>query len=465
MNRRRVLLITLAAVAIALIAAPVALAAAGGGTAGFGGGEGGGGGGGKGFAIYILIQVLIRVALIGHGIGALVLLGLLLAYVLFTRLAPNAQAFWSTQRSSGRIPNRRLAQRQRRVELAAAEASDDDPAFAPDAVKGAAARLFTDIQAAWDSADRVRLRRLVAPKLLAEWERRLDDFARRGWRNRVQCLGEPRVEYVGLTHRAEHAGDHVVVRIEARMRDFVEDLHGNHIKRLGRLGETAFTREFWTLARNPTGNWMLASIEQGAEGKHAMADQIVAMPWSDEQAMRDDALVEGAVSQAVPEGTKLADLASIDFDGDARAAAMDLSVADGRFAPDVLEVSARRAVGAWAEAVDGSDAALESIATPQAARELLHPGDPSGRTRLVVRGPQVMQIRVLALDAAAEPPTMTIEVAIEGCRYLEDRDTAAVLAGSKSRRVRFTEQWDFALGGDVEQPWQIATVRSPLPTH
>ncbi len=40
---------------------------------------------------------------------------------------------------------------------------------------------------------------------------------------------------------------------------------------------------------------------------------------------------------------------------------------------------------------------------------------------------------------------MTIEVDVEGRRYLEDRDTTAVVAGSKSRPVRFTERWTFAL--------------------
>jgi predicted lipid-binding transport protein (Tim44 family) len=355
------------------------------------------------------------------------------------------------------VPNRRLAERERKVQLAAAEAADEDPAFAPHEVKQAAASLFHDIQATWDAADRRRLRRLVAPQLLAEWERRLDDFARRGWRNRVKPLGEPVIEYVGLTHRGDRAKDRVVVRIEARMRDFVEDLHGNHVKRAGNLGETVFTREFWTLARNQSGNWILASIEQGSEGRHALGDQIVATPWADEQSMRDEALVEGAVAQAVPD---VAEVASLQFDGDARGAALDLSLADGRFAPDVLEVAARRAVKAWADAVDGSDAELRAIATPEAARALLHPGGPG--TRLVVRGPRVRQIQVTGLDAAAKPPTMTVAIDVEGCRYLEDRETAAVLAGSKSRPARFTEQWTFALGEDAAQPWRIAAVGAPL---
>jgi predicted lipid-binding transport protein (Tim44 family) len=246
------------------------------------------------------------------------------------------------------------------------------------------------------------------------------------------------------------------------MRDFVEDLYGNHVKRLGTLGEAVTVREFWTLARSGSGQWILASIEQGAEGRHALEEQIVPTPWSDEQAMRDEALVEHAVAEAVPSDTSIAEVAKLDFDGDARAAALDLSLADGRFAPDVLEVAARRAVAAWAEAVDGDDAKLRAIAHPEAVRELLHPGDPSARTRLVVRGPKIKQMRMAALDPAADPPTMTVDLEFEGLRYLEDRDTATVVSGSRSRRTRFSERWTFALDGDATQPWRLAAVATPV---
>jgi predicted lipid-binding transport protein (Tim44 family) len=176
--------------------------------------------------------------------------------------------------------------------------------------------------------------------------------------------------------------------------------------------------------------------------------------------MRDEALVEGAVAEALPADMNVAEVAKLEFDGNARAAALDLSLADGRFAPDVLEVAARRAVKAWARAVDGGEAKLDGIASPAAIQELLHPGDPTGRTRLVVRGPQVRQLRVVGLDPAAEPPTMSVEVDVRGCRYLEDRDTAAVIAGSRTRTTTFTERWTFALDGEDAQPWRIAVAAS-----
>ena len=94
-------------------------------------------------------------------------------------------------------------------------------------------------------------------------------------------------------------------------------------------------------------------------------------------------------------------------------------------------------------------------------RELLHPGDRSGGTRLVVRGPQVQRIRIVALDAAAEPPTMTVDVDLRGRRYIEDRDTARVLAGSATRLVGFTERWTMAMTGDESEPWRIVAVQPP----
>jgi predicted lipid-binding transport protein (Tim44 family) len=206
----------------------------------------------------------------------------------------------------------------------------------------------------------------------------------------------------------------------------------------------------------------LLSIEEGAEGAHAFSDAIVATPWSDEQSMRDEAMVEQAAADALPANVKPSEVADLQFDGDARGAALDLSLADGRFAPDVLEISARRAVAAWAEAVDGDDTALGSIATWDAADQLLHPGDATHKTRVVVRGPTVKQIRITGLDAATTPPTMTIDVDIEGRRYIEDRDTAAVVSGSRSRATSFTEQWTLALTDDAVQPWRIIRAGAPV---
>src|SRR3954452_11814888 len=128
------------------------------------------------------------------------------------------------------------------------------------------------------------------------------------------------------------------------------------------------------------------------EGAHHIDAEIVASPWEDSR-IRDEALVEGAVADKVVDGYKISEIADLDFDGDARAQALDLSLADARFGPDILETAARRAVGGWTEAVDGEDDELLAVATPEALRDLLYPGG-NERHRLVVRGPKIERVRI-----------------------------------------------------------------------
>jgi len=429
-----------AALPLLLALAGTASAAPGGGSSGFGGGGGGGGGGfsggggasgtgsgGGGWVVLVVFGVF----------AVIILLGLIQA----------------------RRLRKRRRERVRRVELAAAEAVADDEHFAVDAVREQAAELLRSIMVAWTARDRRALGAKLGPDLMVEWERRLDDFDRKRWHNVCELLSGPEVEYVGLLNRDDDVDDRVVVRVTSVLRDYVLDADGNKITRTGTSAETVTLSEYWTLGRRD-GEWALLSIEQDAEGAHHLDAPIVASPWSDEELLRDEAVAELAAADAVPDAA-VAGIADLDFDGDARAAALDLSNVDGRFAPHVLEAAARRAVYAWAEAVDGDDAALEALAGPEAVEALLYPGDPGRRTRLVVRGPRLIALRITGLDAASQPPAMTVEADVSGRRYVEDRATAAVRAGSKEREVTFTERWTMALDGEGPMPWRIAVAAAP----
>ena len=158
--------------------------------------------------------------------------------------------------------------------------------------------------------------------------------------------------------------------------------------------------EYWTLARTADNRWMVVSIEQKAEGDHHLDAEVVASPWSDSR-IADESLTEVAAADKLPEGFTTADLAELDFDEDARARALDLSLADARFAPDVLEAAARQAVAAWAEAVDGPDEALAQRASPEALQVLLYGSDTQRTTRLVVRGPRVQRISIESCECRA----------------------------------------------------------------
>ena len=201
----------------------------------------------------------------------------------------------------------------------------------------------------------------------------------------------------------------------------------------------------------------MVSIEQDAEGEHHLDAPIVTSPWDDAR-VRDAAVVEGALAGAALPGTATAELIDVDLAADARAQALDLSLADARFAPDVLEVAARRAAEAWAEAVDGDDAPLEQVATPEAVSTLLYARDPAQKRRLVVRGPRIEQLTIERIDAQSEPAQMTVRLQVRGRRYVEDRDTAALISGSRDRETAFTERWTMALAGDSALPWRLVGV-------
>ena len=412
------------------------IAQAGGGSSGFGGGGGGGGfGGGGGSSGSGEGDPIVAAVVFG-------LFGLFLLYLFIHSVRYR----------------RKLRERDKRVRTASAEAAEDDAYFAAEELERHAVALFHAAQMAWDARDRPALARLVSADLLVEWNRRLDDFDRKGWHNRVEVLADPKVLYVGLVNREDDTDDRAVVRVEARLRAYVLDSHGNKVMRKGEKDELITLVEYWTLSRRD-GQWMVQSIEQRAEGDHHLDEEIVASPWSDDQRLEDEALTELAVADALPEGFTTADLAEVEFDGDARARALDLSVADARFGPDVLEAAARTAVGAWAEAVDGGDEPLERVASAEAVASLLYDGDATRKTRLVVRGPRVKRIRIAAVQVEQEPATMTIDVELGGRRYVEDRDTAAVVSGSKDSATTFTERWTLALDGPDDAPWRIVATQ------
>lgn len=409
--------LTAAATWLALLAlAPEVFAQAGGGSSGFGGGGGGGGGSsggggsgggeGGGFVGFVVVFLFVVVPMIFGAFAA-------------------------------RRYRRRRAERAKEVSVASFEAGQEDPVFAAEQVRPAAAALYGAIQKAWDARDRAALGELMHADLMVEWVKRLDDFDSRGWHSRVTVVGSPVVEYMGLVNRAADEEDRVVVRITADLEAYVRTDAGREILRDGADSKQSTHSEYWTLGKR-TGGWRLLSIEADEEGRHHLESALVATPEGDER-LRDETVEEIAREDAAPAGTALGELVDADFADDARAAALDLSLVDGRFTPDVLAAAARRLAAAWAEAVDGGDEPLERVASPAAVQELLHPAGPD--TRLVVRGLRMRGLRIVALD----PPAMEVEVEFSGRRYVEDRATQALLSGSREDELSFTERWRMEL--------------------
>lgn len=424
------------------------LAAAGGGSSGFSGGGGGGGGGfsgggGGGYG--------------GSGGGTMsggAFLGLIVIVVIVVVFIAIA----------GFIANmkyrKKKAARVKQVRLASAEAADDDAYFASDVVEKDGAALFVAIQQAWDARDEAALSKLAGKDLMVEWKLRLADFQRKGLHNRVVVRTGPKVEYVGLTNRDDDTEDRAVIRIEAGLDDWCVSKSGADIFHNGATSAATSLVEYWTLARSSIeddAHWVLLSIEQRAEGDHQLDGDIIASPWGDNKRIGAAATFEVAAADGPTEGFTTADLVDPGFAEDARAAALDLSLVDPRFGPDVILACVSNAVEAWVEAVDGPDDNLQKLATPAAIQALLHPGDTAANphTRLVVRGPKIERIDVQALRPTPEPAEITVAVSARGRRYIEDRDTVAVLSGSKDSERSFVEYWTLALTGDATSPWLV----------
>jgi predicted lipid-binding transport protein (Tim44 family) len=100
-----------------------------------------------------------------------------------------------------------------------------------------------------------------------EWGRRLDDFERKGWHNRVSVSAPPKIEYVGLVNREDDDEDRAVARITASLKAYVLDRSGRKVMRKEEKDEDVALCEYWTLAMR-NGAWIVASIEQRSEGDH-----------------------------------------------------------------------------------------------------------------------------------------------------------------------------------------------------
>jgi Tim44-like domain len=295
--------------------------------------------------------------------------------------------------------------RPRAVELAAAEAAEDDPAFAFERVRADAASLFAATQAAWDARDVKRLGQLVGPDLLAEWARRLGDFARKGWHNRVAVdLDRVKIDYVGLVNRTGDREDRVVIHVQAVIWDYVETDTGRVIPHAGSSGDDTHAER--VLDPGQARRALDRALDRRAAGGRIPSHR-TAGPGAQRRHPAPARRGRGRPGRQPGPAVRSGELADLDFEGPARAAALDLALADERFDPDLIEVSVRRILAAWASAIDGDDTPLEALARPEAVRALLYPGDTDWHTRLVVRNPHIRTVRITAIDSAARAPLDT----------------------------------------------------------
>lgn len=417
-SSRRVLLL-LAAVALTFTPAS-AFARPGGGSGGYDGGGGGGGGGydggsgggsgGGGFSgdasdfIWVVVVVV----------------GVVAFQVVNRRKVRGSGSPMNT--GSDRDAHRddpTASSRAEQVEAQVDVLADTDPSFEPDDLEATALGLFNRAQVAWTGDDLDTLKTILAPAIYTKWSEQLSDYRSRGEVNVVKTVGTPKLELVDVENREAEADDTVTFRISAELIDYVTGRDGDKRERTD--GSTQPV-EYWTLRKNETG-WMVAAIEQAAEGRHHLTDEIETDGWNQQAIAREATLDVAAKTSAAHglAGSGVLGLTNIAWSTDADEAARDLALVDGRFDKPALEVAIQAFLEEWAD----NDGSLDftEVRTPN---------------RTVMRDADITGIEVQALVSKA-PVVFDVAVAAEGLYYEVARSTEVVLSGDahQPRALRF----------------------------
>ncbi|ACU74635.1 import inner membrane translocase subunit Tim44 [Catenulispora acidiphila DSM 44928] len=438
---RRILVL---AAVVALSSPAVAQARGGGGGHGFGGGGGGGGHGGGGGGFHGG-----GVGFVGGGgsVGVLLIVAVIVLIVWFAFKARSGNGVGSKRglnTGSDRTAHRSdaaAAQRATQIEARVAAVADNDPTYAPEALKARAVWLYTTAQRAWSDRDRAVLKQILSPVLYVKWDEELRDYQSRGEINTVDIVSGPSVQMVNIANRAGEVNDTITFRITATLNDRVVRANGSHAVR--KDGSTRPV-EYWTLRKDASGEWMVASIEQAAEGAHHLTDAIETDVW-DQKAVARDAVLEVAENVSVKGAGDILALTGISWSTDADAAAGDLSVLDGRFDKAVLEVAVEQFLEEWAM----NDGSLDFTSVRTA-------------NRTVMRNAAVSAVEVRSL-VSREPIVVRVVVEAEGFYYEVDRRTEEVLLGDAHKRRPVVFSFDLRLDGPTARGWTVVAAETSLP--
>jgi hypothetical protein len=369
-----------------------------------------------------------------------------LAVLLVVLLVVLAWRYYSRMRKSGkasglntvsdRAAHRSDAvarERASQVEAQVGALADTDATFDVDGLKQRAAALYVTAQQAWTNRDHGTLQQILSPVLYGKWADELRDYASRGEVNIVEIVSGPMVELIDVANRAGEVNDTVTFRISATLNDYVRRDDGSHAVRTD--GSTRPV-EYWTLRKNDSGTWIVASVEQAAEGAHHLANAIETDGW-DQKAVAREAVLDVAEKTSAKGLSDILSLTTISWSTDADAAAGDLSVLDGRFDKPVLEVAIERFLEQWAM----NDGSLDFTSVRTA-------------NRTVMRDAVIASIEVRTL-LSRDPIVFRVAVDAEGIYYEVDRRTEEVLQGDAHKRRPVAFAFDLRLDEPSAKGWTV----------
>jgi hypothetical protein len=211
---------------------------------------------------------------------------------------------------------------------------------------------------------------------------------------------------------------------------------------------------WWTLVADGDG-WKLVQVESQDRGYHYRRDRLPNAPRDED--LHDDATIAlaGADRASATDVVQLADA-----DEPVRARLLDLSLLDGRYAPDAIAACVGEIVRAWEGATEREERAeLERWSTHEALDQLTRP-TPNGMRR--VRNLELCGVRITALDSDGAAPRVAVEVHLHGLRWLASVHGAHTpISGNDLRDRSFTEHWTLDLHPDGDAPWRVTDVERP----
>ena len=333
--------------------------------------------------------------------------------------------------------------RATRAHYAAIEAAEDDPSFSPDVIEQSVVEVVALANRLWREEGLRGLDGRPDADFIRTWARSRQSWLGSG----LEAKRKPSIDLLRVVNRDDEEEDRVVVRVRLRM----------HCKypRLGSLG-THHPRldERWTLGLS-RGRWVLLSVDGDPLAGPVLTAPLVPDRSYDTERLREESLAELADAQKVSDDVALNEL--VGADEPPALALLDLSVLDGRFLPALIAAEVAHLLEVWEEAVSGSEAAFEELASAEAREALLRPRPGE---YLVMRDAVLKSWQPTRLDLSGRPPTIEVMLDVEAVRYVVT-DHGKPVAGNETDPRMMALTWILQLTDSTRAPWWLAISNNP----
>jgi hypothetical protein len=349
-----------------------------------------------------------------------------------------------------RVRRRRVDRHARRrswqAEQTAVEASLEDEAFAPEAIRSAVDGVLAFVSTVWSDDESVALGDRSDAGSVYRWARSRAKLLGGG----TWVVGRPVIDLLRIVNRPGQSEDRAVVRVRLPIHRSRGHVHAYPLVR--ELDER------WTFGRTQ-GRWELLSVGGDPLAPALLEGRQVPGEWADEDRLREQAL--GELADVETAGTRMVPADLVTGGSDARLQLLDLSNVDGRFTLALLGAAVGHLVDAWEEAATGSLEPLSRVASREACEQLLQPQGRASGMRMMLQDASLERWEPIAFDAKCEPPRVVVSVTVAAVRYVVSTASGEHLAGSTEFRRPIPLSWTLELSESHPVSWRLRASSNP----